>query len=258
MDERNKNAYERSLVACVDNGDRLLRDAQFLFDWDSFASSVALSVLAEEEFAKAFLLYLISEGVIPWTTEVGRSLRDHHSKHLLGLVIDWFSSLLGEWFEESLRWHERQQSPVLAEQGRVSPWPSEVAHAFNLYRFERLENWRAGYRAYTVKEDFPETLGTVQKVMAHDGKKQNAIYVRVGSDGQCAGTPQNDVSMEMAKEELARAKRFSQFAGDYLRSSGGLRLYSPEYQGLAEVLRIIFGVVDYESPGVGIHTVSAE
>src|SRR5262249_42977706 len=100
MDDRRKKIYEGSLEACIGNGSRLLEDADLLFNMDRYASAVALSVLAAEEFAKAFLLRLVIEETVPWTTEVRRSLSDHSSKHLLGIVVDWLSTLLGDFLEE--------------------------------------------------------------------------------------------------------------------------------------------------------------
>jgi AbiV family abortive infection protein len=240
MDARKEKIFECSLEACIGNGARLLEDAELLFNMDRHASAVALSILAEEEFAKAFLLRLVIEEAVPWTTEVRRSLSDHSSKHLLGLVVDWLSTLLGEFWEELERLDARRKNGEPATVVDKVPWPGEVADALNLYRFEKLDNWRSGYRAYIAEEDFPESKDTLRKVIAHDRKKQNAFYVGFGSDGQCCNKPEQ-ITMEEAKAELERGKRFSRFAGDHLR--GSLSLFSPEYRHLAAVIKAVFAAL---------------
>jgi AbiV family abortive infection protein len=69
--------------ACVDNGERLLEDAEWL-GYDRFVTACALCILAQEEFAKAFLLHLIGEGIVPWTAEIQRHLRQQ-TQQITGL-----------------------------------------------------------------------------------------------------------------------------------------------------------------------------
>jgi AbiV family abortive infection protein len=54
-----------SIEAAIQNGNRLLQDAKLLFDWDRFSTAFALSILAQEEFAKAFLLRLVMDDALP-------------------------------------------------------------------------------------------------------------------------------------------------------------------------------------------------
>ena len=76
-----------SISATIENGKRLLEDAKFLFEWDRFPTALALAVLAQEEFAKAFLLQLVADGALPWVREV--RMARHECKQLLGLVMEW-------------------------------------------------------------------------------------------------------------------------------------------------------------------------
>jgi hypothetical protein len=82
------------------NGKRLLSDARLVSDpWDGFLSddenfpwkptSLALAILAEEEFAKGFLLFLVGKRIIPWTGGVKRAARDHSCKHLLSALMEY-------------------------------------------------------------------------------------------------------------------------------------------------------------------------
>jgi AbiV len=85
--------------ACLANGERLLCDAKFLSDpnqrffedadvpWKP--RSLALAMLAEEEFAKGFLLFLVGQGIIPWSNGVKHAARDHSSKHLLSALMEY-------------------------------------------------------------------------------------------------------------------------------------------------------------------------
>jgi AbiV family abortive infection protein len=54
-----------SIPVCIDNGKKLLDDAKLMFDWDRFSTALALAVLAQEEFAKAFLLQLVVDDALP-------------------------------------------------------------------------------------------------------------------------------------------------------------------------------------------------
>ena len=67
-------------------------------DWDRFGTAFALAILAEEEFSKAFLLYLVQDGAIPWTAEVRRAIRNHECKHLLTLLMDHLAERGEQWW----------------------------------------------------------------------------------------------------------------------------------------------------------------
>jgi hypothetical protein len=53
-----KSRLSHAMSACVENGQRLHQDAEWL-GTDRSATAVALCILAQEEFAKAFLLHLV-------------------------------------------------------------------------------------------------------------------------------------------------------------------------------------------------------
>src|SRR3954453_20364687 len=97
---------ERSIDLTTTNGKRLLEDASFLFDWDRFGTALALAVLAQEEFAKAFLLQLVADGALPWIPEVQRSTARHQCKHLLAIMMEW----LGPFDIEQLMEHSKRHS----------------------------------------------------------------------------------------------------------------------------------------------------
>ncbi|MCH8055261.1 MAG: AbiV family abortive infection protein, partial [Deltaproteobacteria bacterium] len=88
--EMHKSHLSRAMSACVRNGQRLHEDAEWLGS-DRSATAIDLCILAQEEFAKAFLLHLVGEGIIPWTAKVRESLRNHKHKQLVGLIMEWLS-----------------------------------------------------------------------------------------------------------------------------------------------------------------------
>jgi AbiV family abortive infection protein len=57
--------YQNAIRACVANGQRLLEDVEWLRDSDRNPTTLALTILAEEEFAKAFFLYIGDGSIIP-------------------------------------------------------------------------------------------------------------------------------------------------------------------------------------------------
>src|SRR5579859_4076846 len=92
-----KSRLSAAMAACVDNGQRLLEDAEWLGN-DRFATAYALCILAQEEFAKAFLLHLVQEDILPWNSDIRDSMRDHPCKQLLGLLMEWLSPPDDEYF----------------------------------------------------------------------------------------------------------------------------------------------------------------
>src|SRR5712692_10312059 len=95
--------FSRTISACFENGKKLLEDAKLLFDWDRFSTALALSILAQEEFAKAFLLDLVVDDALPWLPEVQRSMANHECKHLLAIVMEWLSLYDPERVMEQIR-----------------------------------------------------------------------------------------------------------------------------------------------------------
>ena len=78
-----------AIHACLSNGRRLLDDAQTLEFSDPLATAYYLTLIAQEEFAKGFLLALVIRNVIPWDRRLLRAARDHRCKQLLCVVMDY-------------------------------------------------------------------------------------------------------------------------------------------------------------------------
>src|SRR5713226_7444405 len=92
-------------AACISNGERLLHDAECLRDFEHPAGTpFALATIAQEEFAKAFLLFLVSKGVITWNPLIYRVTRNHTCKQLLGFVMSYLSPDIDEYLKWSKEW----------------------------------------------------------------------------------------------------------------------------------------------------------
>jgi len=218
--------FERSVHACIENGKRLIEDAE----WSANRAStgMALAMLAQEECAKAFVLALVRDGILPWTQELKRSLSVHECKNLVMIIMEWLSAV------NELRLNEMlNQTPSC--QGADSPLrhlPADVATAMNIYRHEMIE--RIGRR---YPERFSDWSGKARRVAEgqRDRKKQGALYVGVGEDGDVISLP--PTSDQAFTEEFARAKALIEFAEDVDREC--IFAYR-EYELFAEVFRVMF------------------
>lgn len=245
----NAETLSRTISACIDNGKKLLEDAKCLFDWDRYSTALALSVLAQEELAKAFLLQLVADDALPWLSEVQRSMARHQSKHLLAIVMEWLPpfdfDLLAEQqrrsaekHERKMAWYKRSMERYRAGNLRPDPndpepveeelqFPADVATALNIYRFEELERLKSG----NPWRDADWATGKARKVAdgALDRKKQSALYVDVTKTGEIGLHP-GQITREDASEAIGRAERLSD----------PMICYSDEYRKLKEILPVVF------------------
>ena len=61
----NSETLSNTISTTRANGQTLLDDAKLLLEWDRFSTAFALAILAQEEFAKAFLLELVDHDDVP-------------------------------------------------------------------------------------------------------------------------------------------------------------------------------------------------
>jgi len=231
------------------NGNKLFEDAKFLFDFDRYSTALALSVLAQEEFAKAFLLQLVADGALPWLPEVQQSMARHQCKQLLRIVMEWLPPFDLEdaierhkrdaaRHEQKMAWLQRRIDRY--KQGNISPdpddpepvepdvsFPPDVATALNIYRHEEIERLRSG----SPWKDADWATGKARKIADGwlDRKKQSALYVDITRTGEIGLHP-GLITRQEASEEIERARRLSE---------GPMRS-SDEYRKLKEVLPLVF------------------
>ena len=178
------------------NGDRLVEDARQLLDLNLSPTAYALCILAQEEYAKAFLLHLVSTDSLPWSQEVRWLLHDHTCKHLVASIIDFLQP------EDLFEWIDKR----VEDNYKL---PSSITDAINIIRHERSRrepesSWLDGSGQPCDRKARKIADGYI------DRNKQNAIYVEIGKNGDVVSSP-DKINKAMALEEFEKAERLGQF-----------------------------------------------
>jgi AbiV family abortive infection protein len=182
----------KAIPKVLDNANRLVDDAQYLLEYGRPPSAFALCILAQEEYAKAFLLYLISTGALQWSQDIRRLLRDHICKQLIASIIDFLQP------EDLISWHENRSK----EKYRL---PDRIVDAINIIRHEKA---RKAPRLSWVGDNGPPCDREARKIADGDidKEKQDAIYIKIGKNGDVVSTPER-ITEAMAKELFEKTKR---------------------------------------------------
>lgn len=225
--ELDAGKFNRSIRACLEHAERLLRDAEWSMDP---STGLALALLAQEECAKGFVLVLVRDGILPWTDDVRRSLSVHECKHLVTMVMEWLLTV-----------NEQRLNHTPTPAVHLEHLPPDVATAMNIYRHETIE--RIG-RRYPERQS--EWRGRARKLAdgQRDRAKQIALYVAIGEDGSLASEP--STSPEVLYNELICTKALIEFAGDVdRRCVVAIR----EYELFVETFRAMFADLASEAEG---------
>jgi AbiV family abortive infection protein len=222
---------QKSIRVILDNGDRLAEDARSLWEMDRFPSAFALCILSQEEYGKAFLLHFVSFRAIPWNEDVQRLLRDHTSKQLLALIMDFLDPDV----EDFSAWLD-----VRREAGHKLPEYVEdalkIIHHEKVFR-QRPSSWRGGV-------DPPSDPHARQVAKGElDTQKQAALYVGVGSDFQVTSNP-SSVSSHAVEIELEKTTHLGRLLSRYDDSLQPLD--TVEYRKIAYSFRLLFGLCTEE------------
>ena len=192
-----------------------------------------ISVLAREEFAKAFLLILSQSERLPWTTKFQDALRSHICKQLVSYVlcelsaVDLFTpAYIGKWPR------------------RVRELPTTVVDAFQILVHEHI---RGGEREdwWDHEKDSP-LHPTVRDIAAGviERQKQDALYVRYGWNGTLKSVPAQRVSKSEWQHEMRRLKLMKEaFWVPEGRLSGSP---SAQYGIIAALVRVLAGLMAVE------------
>src|ERR1700730_1673725 len=153
-----KSRFIEAAAACLSNGERLLYDAEFLNYSEYPGTSFALATIAHEEFAKAFLIFLVSRNVIIWNSLIYRATRDHACKQLLGLVMSYINPDTDEDIRRSEEW--------LAEN-------EERKKLFAAYKSsaddnERERIWRRIQEIGEKENSLPRSVADGIKILRHE------------------------------------------------------------------------------------------
>lgn len=195
-----KGNVSRAIAASIGNGDRLAEDARLTLEWERFPTAYALTLLAQEEYSKAFLLELVEAGAIPWSSDVRRALHDHVCKQLVSVILDYLSPDDDEFFR---RYDPSRLAERLAE--RKPMLPANVLDAIHLICHERIPRERDRWWVDPSDRPFDDLVEAIADGRL-DQNKQDAVYVRLGKTGEVASEPSR-VSAAAAKLEVERTER---------------------------------------------------
>jgi AbiV len=124
-----------TIQVCIKNGERLLNESYNLEFEIPPSTQFFLVMTAQEEFAKAFVLYLIKEAVVPFSAHVLRAINDHACKQLVGMVMDYVI----------MHWDDIEQVKDIISQDHDlgDDLPNDVGSAMELLRYEKIGRWEA-------------------------------------------------------------------------------------------------------------------
>ena len=86
-----EEALSAAIKACLHNGSRLINDAYQVEFETPAATKLMLCMIAQEEVAKAFFLFMVSQDIIPWNRFIWRATNDHSCKQLVGVILDYLT-----------------------------------------------------------------------------------------------------------------------------------------------------------------------
>lgn len=193
-----QEVLNRTITACIDNGKRLLDESYDLEFRDPAATRFYLILIAQEEFAKAFILYLVREDIVPLNASVQRAIRDHSCKQLVGMILDYMI----------MHWDEIEELHAMIERdldlnGRL---PYDIASALEILCYEKISRWTKNNWVWVDEPDYDREAVAISKGKK-DRRKQDALYVRIGSQGQVCSTP-TVIAAEEVDREFDRARRY--------------------------------------------------
>ena len=215
-----------TIRACIENGTRLLEETYDLELRQPPSTRFFLSMIAQEEFEKAFIIILVEEGIIPLTPSVERAMRDHACKQLIGLTMDY---MIMHW--ENI---DELKAAIKRDIDLDDRLPCPVSSALNLFRHEKIGRWESNAWIWQDEPSYEASALRIYKGK-EDRRKQSALYVDILSDGGIRSTPQTITEKE-TKAQLERAGRFKDFVISAL--SEGMDAY--RYNKVIAAFKILF------------------
>lgn len=217
----------KTINACIENGARLLKEYYDLEFRNPPSSRFYLVMIAQEEFAKAFILFLIRENIVNLSPSVLRAINDHVCKQLVGMIMDY---MILHWEDE-----DELRAEINKDFDAGNRMPNDVGSAMEILRYEKIGRWEANNWVWDEEPKYDTSAKRIAKGKK-DSRKQDALYVRVGSDGQICSTP-NKITEEETKLEFERACRFKRFVDTVLE---GKTEPSHRYGKAMDALRVLF------------------
>jgi len=204
-----------SAGVCLKNAERLLWDAQMMEFEKPPATQFFLSIISQEECAKAFILHLVVLKLIPWNQFILRATRDHKCKQLVGLILDCLS-MSGEFnFDDYLIAVEKAK-----QENRTQEFffPQKIVDAIHILRHEKIGRWESSAWFWEKEPLYDKTVISLANGKK-DKEKQQSLYVELSNTGEIANDPQK-ITESQAKAEYERAGSFVLFIQGVLKGDG--------------------------------------
>jgi AbiV family abortive infection protein len=218
-----------TIETCLKNGERLLNESYNLEFEIPPSTQFFLVMTAQEEFAKAFILYLVKEAVVPFSSHVLRAINDHTCKQLVGIIMDY---MIMHWDDD-----EQCKAMIRMDNELGDDLPNDVGSAIELLRYEKIGRWEAKNWFWDEDPNYDTSALRIAKGKK-DRHKQDALYVRIGHDGRVSSTP-STITEDETRDELARANRYKYFVNSLAGSSG--RFYDRDrYNKALAALKMLF------------------
>ena len=169
-----------TILACAANGTRLLDESYDLEFREPPSLQLYVLLIAQEEFAKAFILLLVRDGIIPFSRPLLRAMNDHACKNLVGLIMDYII----------MRWNSSEElmEMIRADSDLGDQLPLPIESAILLLRFEKVGRWESQRWEWQEAPSFDPEAKLIAEGKA-DRRKQDALYVRIGADGRVLSAP---------------------------------------------------------------------
>ena len=173
-----KYEMENTAKAAYENANELREDALILFEKSRFSRATALSILAEEEYSKAFMIYLCAQNS-RWDSAIFKALKKHSNKQSISeamiMYINWF-----------------------------------VDNYNNVMKINSVTFGHAQPEIYPDKKKLDEILNNAKsriKKPVKDFLKQDSFYVGLSKECKATSLPKN-VSEKEAKSSLKDSLTF--------------------------------------------------
>ena len=215
-----REIFTESARECCKNAKRLLSDAVMVEFEKPKSTYYFLAMIAQEETAKAFLLYLVSIEAIPWTPFLLRATCDHKCKHLVGIVLDYLAPDFDKWMAE-MELRIKQKLPPT--------FPKPVADALNILYHEKIRKWERSNWFWAEDPVYDKATLKIAEG-GRDKAKQQGLYVDLGRSGQVSSSPDH-ITEAQADAEFQTAER-------YLRCVTGIIDRENQPRDLEEIARL--------------------
>lgn len=186
----------------------------------------SLGLHPQEEFAKAFILFLVKEDIVLFSPPVLRAINDHACKQLVGMIMDYMI----------MHWDDIEELKVAIsnDYDLGDRLPNDVGSAMELLRYEKIGRWESNNWVWAEDPKYDTSALRIAEGKK-DRRKQDALYVRVGRDGRVCSTPQT-ISEDETRDEFERARRYRSFVDSMLDGKAS----SHRYDKAMAALKIVF------------------